>query len=146
MVYDSSSDKCAYRSSDWKCTLTPQFLLIKTTKMVYKMADPQKTNFSKMALSLRWKEIKANPLVLFHVIFRPTKCAPKNQNRWKFHFSHMGPHCALTWMSNEFLRSCWFSWWTVYTWTSSWIMLLRDTICKESNAEILPDCEQSEQN
>ena len=57
------------------------------------MIDSQKTNFSKMALSLRQNNMNPNPLALFHDICRHIKCHLRNQNRQKFHFSNMGPHC-----------------------------------------------------
>ena len=59
------------------------------------MIDSQKTNFSKMALSLRQNNMNPNPLALFHDICRHIKCHLRNQNRRKFHFSNMGPHCAM---------------------------------------------------
>ena len=58
------------------------------------MIDSQKTNFSKMALSLRQNNMNPNPLALFHDICRHIKCHLRNQNRRKFHFSNMGPHCV----------------------------------------------------
>ena len=59
------------------------------------MIDSQKTNFSKMALSLSQNNINPNPLALFHDICRHIKCHLRNQNRQKFHFSNMGPHCEV---------------------------------------------------
>ena len=59
------------------------------------MIDSQKTNFSKMALSLRQNNMNPNPLALFHDICRHIKCHLRNQNRQKFHFSNMGPHCEI---------------------------------------------------
>ena len=57
------------------------------------MIDSQKTNYSKMALSLRQNNMNPNPLALFHDICGHIKCHLRNQNRRKFHFSNMGPHC-----------------------------------------------------
>ena len=54
----------------------------------------RKTDFRKMTISQRWIEIIQKPLVLFHHIYVPTKCAYRDKIWGKFHFSHMGPHCA----------------------------------------------------
>ena len=55
----------------------------------------RKTDFRKMTISQRWIEIIQNPLVLFHHIYVPTKCAYRDKIWGKFHFSHMGPHCEV---------------------------------------------------
>ena len=54
-----------------------------------------------MTISQRWIEIIQNPLVLFHHIYVPTKCAYRDKIWGKFHFSHMGPHCAVESKSNQ---------------------------------------------
>ena len=62
----------------------------KTTQFVSKMGMTRKTDFRKMTIShQRWIEIIQNPLVLFHHIYVPTKCAYRDQIREKIHFSHM---------------------------------------------------------